>query len=74
MECPYCGYHHGWDGKSNKDIEGREGEFFELTCHPDHHNIKMGRIVGGVGYWNRHQQTKNIMGCPKCFKLFMDPR
>jgi hypothetical protein len=31
MVCPYCSYKHGWDGESQKDIEGPEGKFFELS-------------------------------------------
>jgi len=65
MECPYCGYHHGWDGKSNKDIEGINGGFFTLS-----NDVEMERNEG----WKYKNETKNVMGCPKCFKLFMDPR
>jgi hypothetical protein len=69
MKCPYCGYQHGWDGESLKDIEGSEDKFFELS-----NDIKMERSIGVGKGWRCRHETRIIMGCPKCSKLFMDPR
>ena len=65
MKCPYCDYQHGWDGEANKDIEGINGGFFTLS-----NDVKMERNEG----WRYRNETNNIMGCPKCSKLFMDQR
>lgn len=64
MKCPHCDYLHGWDGESLKDIKGSEGEFFELS-----NDIKMERNVGRLKVG---EETRMVMGCPKCSKLFMD--
>ena len=61
MKCPHCDYLNGWDGESEKSIEGEEGDFYELS-----NDIKMER---SVGVWRAEKKT--IWGCPKCFKLFM---
>jgi len=47
-----------------KDIKGLNGGFFTLS-----NDVKMERNEG----WRclNENETKNIMGCPKCFKLFM---
>jgi len=65
MKCPYCGYHHGWNGESNKDIEGLNGGFFTLS-----NDVEMERNEG----WKYKNETRRMMGCPNCNKLFMDPR
>lgn len=33
MKCPTCGYQHGWDGPSNKDVKGEHGNFYALPIN-----------------------------------------
>lgn len=58
MKCPHCGYHHGWDSETLKDIEGDEGEFYRLP-------IKLER------QYYRQKDEINLCGCPSCKKTFI---
>lgn len=60
MECPHCGYKHGYDIDGN--IKGKEGDFYTLT-----NNIVASR---DGGYYP--DETVTVCACPKCKKVFID--
>jgi hypothetical protein len=59
MKCPHCGYEHGFNCDENKDIAGKDGDFFKLTIE-----MKQQRD------W--YPTTKNLYACPKCKIAFID--
>jgi len=65
MKCPYCNYKSGWDGDASKNIEGEEGDFFQIS-----NEITM--IRKSLEFYHREYDTKYLYGCPKCKKIFMD--
>jgi len=65
MKCPHCGYEHGWSPDAMKSIEGVKGDFYFAS-----NNIQMLREDKSSYYKNA--DTSQIIGCPSCFKLFMD--
>ena len=54
MECPHCGYQHGWDGKTLSNLEGEKGRFFELP-------IDMKRSMAFSS-----DEQKQLYACPSC--------
>ncbi len=66
MECPFCNYKEGeYDYKKKKKIGGKEGDFFKLS-----NDVEM--IRRDEGSYTRTHEKRNIYGCPKCKKIFMD--
>lgn len=61
MECPHCGYMNGWHGGEMKVIEGEHGDFFRAT-----NQIEMKRYAEVFG-----GESRPLLGCPACNKVFM---
>lgn len=59
MKCKRCGYQHGWDPETMKQVDGKDGDFF---MHP----VSMERERGTI------TSRRTVMGCPQCGALFMD--
>lgn len=58
MKCKLCGYKHGWDNETLKEIKGHEGDFYtsELSRFSDKED-KLNSIY--------------VYGCPACKGIFM---
>ena len=67
MKCPYCEYQHGyyWDADDKYvNAKGEHGDFWTLV-------INMERNVG-PDYYSDGSRKADLMGCPKCKKVFLD--
>ena len=68
MICPHCKYCYGyyWNEEGEHvEAKGEEGQFFTVS-----NGIGMERS-GGDGY-HTDKDKKELYGCPKCNKLFME--
>lgn len=65
MKCPHCNYQDGWSPEEQKVIEGDHGDFYEIS-----NDLVMERTDRG-SYWGS-KETKSLVGCPNCNKVFMD--
>jgi len=61
MKCPHCQYEHGYSDDAEKNINGKEGEFWR---HPV--MIERARPYDDPG-------RANVFACPKCGILFIVP-
>ena len=59
MECPHCGYKHGWDGDLCDTVKGYSGDFYRVS-----NVIRMER--------DSDDSTRDLIGCPDCNKIFME--
>ncbi|MCP3683224.1 MAG: hypothetical protein GY861_11090 [bacterium] len=63
MECPYCGYKHGyfWVESDYLEIRGKKGDFYNLSNE-----------VVAIRHmpWDS-PHTKPVNGCPSCGRLFI---
>ena len=67
MKCPHCEYLDGyyWDNDDNYvKADGAHGDFWTMP-------IKMERNVG-ADYYSDGSRKADLIGCPKCKKLFLD--
>ena len=63
MNCPHCGYEHQtWDQHSESHHKNPEGDFFQLPVQAE-------RDYPNFSYT---KEQRNVYGCPKCLKLFME--
>lgn len=67
MKCPNCNYEHGWSGEKLESIKGNKGDFFEMS-----NDMKMTRSDNSLS-WRRHDETRDVFGCPSCGNIFIDP-
>jgi hypothetical protein len=65
MKCPHCGYEHGWSNDSLNTVKGKEGDFFRLS-----NDVKM--VRDSIHYARSGTETRYIIGCPVCNKLFLE--
>jgi uncharacterized C2H2 Zn-finger protein len=67
MKCPHCDYEDGWVPDKLDIVKGKDGEFFELS-----NEMTMQR--DSKSYYGYVNDTRRLIGCPSCNKLFMSPQ
>lgn len=63
MKCPHCDYEHGYTSDYSKEIQGEDGDFFELESHQV---IREEESCQG-----RSKETRTVYACPSCRKMFI---